>query len=440
MSNTTEEAVPRFNISNLSSTSPPWSPPPLPALPPLPPLPAPTLPHRIPKNSEIVIPDSSDDDSTLSLSELCVKYRNDSAGLFHVLQARKAANEAAHPEELEGADRLLASITDADSFMRRTIPKPTELISGMLYQGDKMCLNAGSKIGKTWHLLRLGLSASEGLPWLGRATTKTRVLFVNFELKDFVTQDRVQMVKNDLFPNTDATNFDLLNLRDLGMRPETIASVLPDFADKIKDRGYGMIIFDPIYKMYGWDMDENSAGDVTHLLNTLEMFATKTGAGVVYSHHYAKGNPGGKESIDRASGSGVFARDPDTIVNITALEDKDENTSYRVDMQLRCFKPIKPFGIRIVAGKVTLDSSLKINNIKKPGQFKPVYTENDILSHLAGKAYTTAELMEVVMQATEMSQSKFYELWRTVQKLDAVTQDKERRWTYVPPGSNPANN
>jgi len=39
-------------------------------------------------------------------------------------------------------------------------------------------------------------------------------------------------------------------------------------------------------------------------------------AASVFGAHFSKGNQAGKESIDRISGSGVFARDPDTILVI----------------------------------------------------------------------------------------------------------------------------
>lgn len=435
MSNTSHEAVSSFNAVSPARSA-------LPAVPNLPPLPPFTTPtSRIPKSNELLMADATnDEDAELSIEELRLKYPGDSPGFMAALRAKKARYDAAHPPAPDALHMLLGAITDADAFMRKTIPKPPELISGVLYQGDKMCLNAGSKIGKTWHLLRLGLSVSEGIPWMGHATTKAKVLFVNFELKDHVTQDRVRMVKNDILPNVETTNFHLLNLRNLGMRPETLASVLPEFADAIKTAGYGMIIFDPIYKMYGWDMDENSAGDVAQLMNTLEMFANKTGASIVYSHHYAKGGQAGKASIDRASGSGVFARDPDAIVNITGLEDNDENTSYRVDLQLRCFKPVKPFGIRVLEGSVTLDNTLKLNNIKKPGQYKPQFSAQDILDVLIEEPRTTGGLIKAVKDKSGMSETQFYKLFKDVKNVEGVSQDSKKRWLYDQPACVPGNN
>ena len=42
-----------------------------------------------------------------------------------------------------------------------------------------------------------------------------------------------------------------------------------------------------------------------------------------YCHHHSKGAQGGKRSMDRASGSGVFARDPDAMLDMTELTPTD---------------------------------------------------------------------------------------------------------------------
>ena len=47
-------------------------------------------------------------------------------------------------------------------------------------------------------------------------------------------------------------------------------------------------------------------------------------AAVIYCHHHSKGSQGGKRSMDRASGSGVFARDPDALLDLIELVVSDE--------------------------------------------------------------------------------------------------------------------
>lgn len=103
-----------------------------------------------------------------------------------------------------------------------------------------------------------------------------------------------------------------------------------------------MIILDPIYKLYG-GTDENSAKDVAALLNSIEMLAVDTGAAVAYGCHFAKGNASAKETIDRISGSGVFARDPDSLLIFTRHKEQD---AFTVEPILRNFTPVMPFAVR----------------------------------------------------------------------------------------------
>ena len=57
----------------------------------------------------------------------------------------------------------------------------------------------------------------------------------------------------------------------------------------------------------------------------------------IYSHHHSKGLQGGKKSGDRASGSGVFLRDPDAYIDLMPL-DKTEEIQKEIDSVLVCAK------------------------------------------------------------------------------------------------------
>jgi len=85
------------------------------------------------------------------------------------------------------------------------------------------------------------------------------------------------------------------------------------------------------YKLLG-AADENSATDITALLNMVESLAMHTGAAIALAGHFAKGNASGKEAIDRISGSGVFARDHDSLVVFTKHE---QEGAFVMDLVLR---------------------------------------------------------------------------------------------------------
>jgi RecA-family ATPase len=71
--------------------------------------------------------------------------------------------------------------------------------------------------------------------------------------------------------------------------------------------------------------------------------AVRTGAAIAFGAHYSKGNQARKESIDRVGGSGVFARDPDSLLNFTRHEERD---CFTVEMTLRNHPPQKPFVVK----------------------------------------------------------------------------------------------
>ena len=69
--------------------------------------------------------------------------------------------------------------------------------------------------------------------------------------------------------------------------------------------------------------DENSADQMAAFCNQFDKVCTSLGCAVIYCHHHSKGAQGGKRSMDRASGSGVFARDPDALLDMIELEVTD---------------------------------------------------------------------------------------------------------------------
>jgi hypothetical protein len=83
-------------------------------------------------------------------------------------------------------------------------------------------------------------------------------------------------------------------------------------------KNYIAIIIDPIYKVITGD--ENSADQMANFCNQFDRVCTELGVAVIYCHHHSKGSQGGKKSMDRASGSGVFARDPDAMLDMIELE------------------------------------------------------------------------------------------------------------------------
>jgi hypothetical protein len=117
-----------------------------------------------------------------------------------------------------------------------------------------------------------------------------------------------------------------------------LSIMLSSARQRLKDvpGGLKLIILDPIYKTYG-GRDENAAGDMASLMLELEQFADDCGAAIAFAAHFSKGNQAAKSAMDRISGSGVIARDPDAIVTFTDHEDEG---CFVMEASLREFAPV----------------------------------------------------------------------------------------------------
>lgn len=190
------------------------------------------------------------------------------------------------------------------------------LIEGVLRQGHKMLLAGPSKAGKSFALIELSICIAEGAKWLGRwACAPGRVLYVNLELDRASCFHRFADVYQALgLPPDHVDRIDLWNLRGASVPMDKLA---PKLIRRSKNRGYIAVILDPIYKVLTGD--ENAADQMAKFCNQFDLVCRQLGCAVVYCHHHSKGAQGGKRSMDRASGSGVFARDPDALLDMTEL-------------------------------------------------------------------------------------------------------------------------
>ena len=231
----------------------------------------------------------------------------------------------------EDSDLALPPIIDGADFIRKEIKEPKEIIGGLLHQASKLVIGGGSKSFKTWLLIYLALCVAHGHPWLKFRTTPGKVLLINFELQEFACQRRVVAIAKKLGIQITHGNIFFWNLRG---HSADYWQILPQITAVVRKLGFSLIIFDPIYKMYGQRGQLNRASDVAQLMNALEKLTVETGAAIAFGAHFSKGNQSAKESIDRISGSGVFARDPDSLLMLTAHETKD---CFTVESTLRNF-------------------------------------------------------------------------------------------------------
>ncbi|MEG0904530.1 MAG: AAA family ATPase [Lachnospiraceae bacterium] len=204
------------------------------------------------------------------------------------------------------------------------------LIDGILRQGHKMLIAGPSKAGKSFALIELCIGLAEGRSWLRWSCTRGRVMYVNLELDRASCLHRFKDVYNALgYEPNHLNNIDIWNLRGKSVPMDKLA---PKLIRRAAKKNYIAIVIDPIYKVITGD--ENSADQMAAFCNQFDKVCTELGTAVIYCHHHSKGGQGNKKSMDRASGSGVFARDPDALLDLIELETTAELMNQEINKTL----------------------------------------------------------------------------------------------------------
>jgi RecA-family ATPase len=194
------------------------------------------------------------------------------------------------------------------------------MIEGILRQGHKCLISGPSKAGKSFLLINLSISIAEGRPWLSWDCKQGRVLYINLELDRASCLHRFREVYNALgYPPENLQNIDIWNLRGYA---QSMDKLVPKLIRRALKTRPDCIIIDPIYKVITGD--ENAADQMAKFCNQFDRICTELHASVVYCHHHSKGDQGQKRAHDRASGSGVFARDPDALLDMIQLDLPDD--------------------------------------------------------------------------------------------------------------------
>lgn len=193
------------------------------------------------------------------------------------------------------------------------------LIDGVLRKGHKMLIAGPSKAGKSFLQIELCIAIAEGRRWIGWKCAKGKVLYVNLELDRASCLHRFKDVYDTLgWVPENLENIDIWNLRGKSVPMDKLA---PKLIRRAAKKNYIAVVIDPIYKVITGD--ENSADQMANFCNQFDKVCTELGCAVIYCHHHSKGSQGSKKSMDRASGSGVFARDPDALLDLIELEITD---------------------------------------------------------------------------------------------------------------------
>jgi AAA domain/DnaB-like helicase N terminal domain len=302
---------------------------------------------------------------------------------------------------------------------------PPLVIHYLLHQASKMLLGGNSKGRKTWALMDLALSVATGSDWWGFHTRKGCVCYVNLEIQPAFFRQRMRKIieTRNLLP--ERGSLFAWHLRGYAKPMNELVSDLLTF---LQQHRFTLIIIDPIYKtLPATHGAENDSAIITQLLNDVESIAVETDAAVLFSSHFSKGDQSEKEAADRVSGSGAWARDPDSVLTMTPHEDLD---SFTVEAMLRNLAPIKPFVVKWDYPLFVRQDEADPDKLRRPkGRGAPTqYAASDVLACMKDTEWRAGELQKHCAKEEGMSPRQFYNLWAALKKDGTVIETADGKW------------
>ena len=231
-------------------------------------------------------------------------------------------------------------VQDAVDIMAEELPPTVEIVEGIIAEQSKLVIGSGSKSFKTWLTMDMALSIAHGVPFLGRATTRRPVLYVNLELKPATFKRRLQEIAKAKNITVEREWLRHLPLRGrmAGMTVDSLVTRIIRLARHFKA---GVVIADPVYKM-NVEGEENSSLDQTLFFNQLDRITTEGQCTLILNDHFSKGNQSEKDPLDAIRGSSAKGGDVDAGM---VLRKHEVDGCFRVDLVHRELPPVEPFCI-----------------------------------------------------------------------------------------------
>jgi len=302
---------------------------------------------------------------------------------------------------------------------------PPLVIHYLLHRASKMLLGGNSKGRKTWALMDLAHSVAIGGDWWGFHTRQGCVCYVNLELQPAFFEQRMRKIIETKNAVPERGSLFAWHLRGYA---KPMSELVGDLLVFLQQHRFTLIIIDPIYKtLPATHGAENDSAIITQLLNDVEAIAVETDAAVLFSSHFSKGDQSEKESIDRVSGSGAWARDPDSVLTMTPHGEPD---CFTVTPTLRNLAPIKEFVVKWEYPMFVRNDEADPENLKRPkGKGRPVEnTAAEVLAAMKDTPWRTAELQKHCAKEEGIAPRVFYRLWAELKKAGKIVETADGTW------------
>lgn len=226
----------------------------------------------------------------------------------------------------EPTDKPRLLVESGAALFDEQFPPRQFLVDDLIQRGDFVLLAGRPKSGKSWLVLQLAQAIDGGTEFLGKATTKTKVLYLALEDGRRRVAERLHIRRWK--PETACLTFDCMAFDgDRG----TAGEGLEQLFNTILENQFGVVIIDTLRKALSGKNDESDNAAMGAILYQISDFAHKHGVTIVLTHHTTKGSTDDPFNSIRGAGAIrgaydvgiVLQRDPNEKEAALHIESRD---------------------------------------------------------------------------------------------------------------------
>ncbi|MCA9289008.1 MAG: AAA family ATPase [Phycisphaerales bacterium] len=304
--------------------------------------------------------------------------------------------------------------------------RPEAIVDGIVRRREVANVVATSKAAKTMFALGLCAAVAKGEPFLGLATTRGRVLFIDGENGLAEMQYRreqiapgdeqvrrrvtIESTLGRLYEQPSKATANPMAYIEEGYSPPdperpppepySIEQLERDLR-RVAPGDVALLVLDPLYVFLG-RRDENSNRDMADLYARFHRIARTLDAGMLVIHHERKGESNGRRVVDSGAGAGVQARSAQSHVVLRGRDDSDLAT---LDVRARTFERSPTLAVRFAWPRWSLADVDPATVASKPGRGRKRkrgsdYGLDDLLPHVPAKGEAPATRDGIIERAS----------------------------------------
>lgn len=215
-----------------------------------------------------------------------VELADGSEMIYPEINLEAAAVDASHANgngpAAAGAASSFTPLSIRDLIAKQFKPQQF-LIEGLLAKGNLAILGGRPKSGKTFLGIQAARCIDEGLPFLGRETLKSRVLYYALEDGARRMRERAMLIKWQ--PQEAAIMLKIANLDDGQGGP---GPGVDEIFQQVTDGGFDLVIIDTLIAAMSGRTDERDNSSMGAIINALAQVAHDTERAILILHHTGK--------------------------------------------------------------------------------------------------------------------------------------------------------